>query len=140
MSSKPSGDQGENEIVKNVRCPNCGKKLMRLPRNFSLYDIQCKACFFRAQIKTNRCKPKKEIFGAGWEIINKVLKSGYFIPPLIANFKWVEKGKTKKEIRFYPFITRSNLKKYPLSRRPNEYRFNYVGMDKLPHFILTPRG
>jgi len=57
-----------------VPCPNCAKKLMSLPKNFPLYDIQCTGCSFRAQVKTNNSKPKNEIFGAGWDIMSKVLK------------------------------------------------------------------
>jgi len=116
MGSKHSGDQGEKEIIKKVRCPNCGKKLMLLPPNYPLYDIQCKSCYFRAQIKTNESKPKNIVRGAGWEIVNKVLKSGFITPPLILNFKWEEAGKQKQEIRFYPFVPRKNLKHYKLGK------------------------
>lgn len=97
-NNKPVGDKGELEVVDLVACPNCGKKLMVLPPNYPLYDIQCTGCSFRAQIKTNQSKPKREIFGAGWEIMDKVLKSGYQIPPLITNDKW-EGG---HEIRLSP--------------------------------------
>lgn len=107
--------------------------------DYPLYDIQCTGCSFRAQVKTNRSKPKKEIFGAGWQIMEKVLKSGYITPPLITNFKWKEKGRSRQEIRFYPFVPKRNLKKYQLpahARRANYWMFNYVGLDKLPYFIL----
>ena len=73
MSNKKTGDKGEKEIVKLVKCPNCRKELMLLPTNYPLYDIQCTACQFRAQIKTNNWKPKSEVFGAGWDIMEKVL-------------------------------------------------------------------
>ncbi|MDD4625024.1 MAG: DpnI domain-containing protein [Candidatus Paceibacterota bacterium] len=63
-NNKISGDIGEQEVIKLIVCPNCGKKLMGLPSNYPLYDIQCTACAFRAQIKTNNKKPAKEIFGA----------------------------------------------------------------------------
>lgn len=135
MSNKQLGDLGEQDVVDLVPCPNCGKKLMTLPPNYPLYDVQCTGCSFRAQIKTNLCKPKKEIFGAGWDIIEKVLKAGFQIPPLIANFKW-DSG---HEIRFYPFIPKTNLKRRQLSsnaRRANYKMFNYVGLDKLPYFVL----
>ena len=39
---KKTGKEGELEIVKNVACPNCQKKLMRLPTNYPLFDVQCK--------------------------------------------------------------------------------------------------
>jgi DNA-directed RNA polymerase subunit RPC12/RpoP len=138
-SNKHWGDQGEKEVVELVQCPNCGKDLMLLPPNYPLYDVQCTGCSFRAQVKTNRSKPKSEIFGAGWQIIEKVLKSGFLTPALIANFKWKDKDIQHQEIRFYPFVTKKNLKKYQLpstAKRANYWMFNYVGLDKLPYFTI----
>jgi hypothetical protein len=112
---------------------------MVLPPNYPLFDVQCSGCSFRAQIKTNRSKPKKEIFGAGWDVIDKVLKSGFSMPPLIANYKWEDKTGEHQEILFYPFIPRKNLKHRTLSptaRRANYKMFNYIGLDKLPYLIL----
>lgn len=140
--NKLAGDQGEQEVVKLIPCPNCSKALMLLPKNYPLHDVQCTGCSFRAQVKTNKSKPKKEIFGAGWEIMEKVLKSGYIIPPMIANFKWEDKTGKHQEIRFYPFVPKKNLKKYklpPTARRANYWMFNYIGLDKLPYFILLKK-
>ena len=137
--NKQFGDEGEREVVELVPCPNCGKELMLLPPSFPMCDVQCSACNFRAQIKTNRSKPKSEIFGAGWDITEKVLKSGYLMPPLIANFKWSDKTGDHQEIRFYPFIPKKNLKKRQLSetaRRANYKMFNYIGLDTLPYSTL----
>jgi DNA-directed RNA polymerase subunit RPC12/RpoP len=137
--NKLSGDTGEQEIVDNIPCPNCSKSLMLLPTGYPLYDIQCTACSFRAQVKTNASKPKPVIFGAGWEIMNKVLKSGFLVPPLIVNFKWVEKEVDRQEIRFYPFVPKKNLKKYQLSetaRRANYWMFRYEGLNDLPYFVM----
>jgi len=136
-NNKQCGDEGEKDVVKKVACPNCKKELMILPPNYPLYDVQCTGCSFRAQIKTINSKPKKLFFGAGWDIMEKVLKSGYMVPPLFANFKWEEKGEKKQEIRFYPFVPKKNLQKYKLSetaRRANYWMFRYIGMDKLPYF------
>lgn len=138
-NNKIAGDFGEQEVVDLVPCPNCLKKLMLLPKNFPLVDVQCTGCNFRAQVKTNLSRPKKEIFGAGWDIMDKVTKSGFIIPPLITNYKWIENGKERQEIRFYPFIPKVNLKKRKLSetaRRANYWMFNYIGLDTLPHFEL----
>lgn len=138
-SNKHWGDQGEKEVVELVKCVNCGKSLMLLPPNYPLYDIQCIGCSFRAQVKTNRSKPKAEIFGAGWQIIEKVLKSGYMMPPLIVNFKWKEEEQKRQEISFYPFVPRENLKKYqlpPTAKRANYWMFNYTDLDSLPYFML----
>jgi len=73
--SKEVGDVGEREVVELIPCPNCGKRLMPLPKNYPLYDVQCTGCLFRAQVKTNNSKPRLAIFGAGWDIISKVMKS-----------------------------------------------------------------
>ncbi len=134
-SNKLSGDEGEKQVCELIPCPNCSKKLMTLPQNYPMYDVQCTGCSFRAQIKTNHSKPKSEIFGAGWDIMEKVLKSGFQVPPLIANFIW----KDHQEIRLYPFIPKANLKHRKLSptaRRANYKMFNYIGLDKLPFFVL----
>ncbi len=141
-TNKKSGDQGEREIVELVPCPNCGKQLMLLPPNYPLYDVQCTGCNFRAQIKTNNHAPSSVIFGAGWDIMEKVLKSGFITPPIFVNFKWIVKGQKKQEIRFYPFVPKSNLRKYQLSptaRRANYRMFNYIGLDKLPYFVVYKR-
>jgi len=61
------------------------------------------------------------------------------MPPLIANFKWQEKGVERQEIRFYPFVPRKNLKKRQLSktaRRANYKMFNYIGLDTLSFMTL----
>ena len=61
------------------------------------------------------------------------------IPPLFTNFKWEEKGVSKQEIRFYPFVPKVNLRKYQLSstaRRANYRMFHYNNMDKLPFFTV----
>lgn len=139
MSNKTNGDIGEKEVVELVPCPNCGKGLMLLPPNYPLFDLQCTGCSFRAQVKTNKSKPKKEIFGAGWQIMEKVLKSGFITPPLILNFKWEEKGSSRQEIRFYPFVPKKNLRKYQLpetARRANYWMFNYIGLDELPFLVV----
>lgn len=142
MKNKIRGTEGEKEVIQLVLCPNCNKDLMLLPENYPLYDVQCTACSFRAQIKSVGSKPKNVILGAGWEIMDKVLKSGFITPPLIVNFKWKEKSKQKQEIRFYPFIPKKNLIKYQLSktaRRANYKMFHYSGLAKLPYFCLYQR-
>lgn len=139
MTNKQNGDFGENEVIDLVKCPNCGKKLMILPPSFPLCDVQCVGCNFRAQVKTNLSKPKREIFGATWDVMDKTTKSGYFVPPLIVNFKWVNGDEIKQEIRFYPFIPKINLKKYTTkfkNGRKDLNMFNYVGLDKLPYLML----
>jgi len=71
--------------------------------------------------------------------MEKVLKSGFITPPLIANFKWRDKSGFHQEIRFYPFVPKKNLKKYKLpehARRANYWMFNYVGLDNLPFFVV----
>ena len=69
--------------------------------------------------------------------MNKVLKSGYMVPPTFFNFKW-DNGK-HQEIRFYPFIPKFNLKMYELSEKAKrgKYKmFRYRGLKNLPYFIM----
>jgi len=135
MGRKKSGDKGEVEVTTLIDCPNCGSNLILLPQNNPLFDVQCERCIFRAQVKTSSSRPKDQIFGAGWKIMDKVLKSGYLIPSLIVNFKWVN----GQEIRLYPFLQKSNLEKYRLSpsaKRANYWMFKYVGLSKTPHLVL----
>ena len=57
----------------------------------------------------------------------------------VSNFKWEDKDGSHQRILFYPFIPKSNLKYRKLSetaRRANYKMFNYIGLDKLPHFVL----
>lgn len=134
------GDQGESEVVNNITCPNCSSKLILLPKGFPIYDIQCSRCLFRAQIKTALSKPKSTIFGAGWQILDKVLKAGYLMPPLIVNFKWrAQNGGVNQEIRFYPFIAIGHIQKYRLSekaKRSNYWMFKYIKLDRAPYISL----
>lgn len=134
-----SGESGELEVIALIKCPNCKKLLMQLPKNYPLFDLQCTGCSFRAQVKTNNCKPKDEIFGAGWQIMQKVLKSGFMAPPLIANFRWQEGGTLRQRILFFPFIPKTHLKSRKLSptaRRANYEMFNYIGLLSLPFMVL----
>lgn len=103
MNNKICGDDGEKDIIEKILCPNCKKKLMLLPANYPLVDVQCTNCIFRAQVKTLNSKPKATIFGAGWDIMRKILKSGYMIPPMFVNFKWDD----SQEIRFLPIYPES---------------------------------
>lgn len=134
-----AGQQGEVDVCELVPCPNCSSKLMLLPPGFPLVDIQCTRCQFRAQVKTANNKPRGTVFGAGWDIYEKVFKAGFLSPPLFVNFKWTEGGKKQEEIRLFPFVPKKNVVKYQLSstaRRANYRMFRYVGLDKLPHFVV----
>ncbi len=135
-----TGDSGEKEIAKHAPCPNCGKRLTELPRNYPLYDVQCEGCSFRAQVKTSSSASKSIVRGAGWDIIHKVLKAGFMSPPLIVNFKPTGGD---AEILFFPFVPRSCLIQYRLSkhhRQANYAMFDYRGLDSLPHFRLAKQG
>jgi hypothetical protein len=137
MSTKKStGNDGEEQVVKLIPCPNCGKPLMRLPKDYPLYDLQCTGCLFRVQVKTNNSKPKKEVLGAGYNVLEKVLKVGIVMPPLILNFVWTEANVEKQKILFYPFIPKSHIKVRELKARPGYRMYNYINLDKLPYFVL----
>ena len=129
-----SGDKGEKEVIKKVPCPNCKKELMSLPSNYPLVDVQCTACYFRAQVKTRRAKPENIIQGAGWDILNKTLKAGYMIPPIFVNFQW----ENSQEIRFYPFIPKANIRhsKRTIKKTRIYEMFNYINMNSLKHFVV----
>ena len=132
---KKLGKYGEIEVIELVNCPNCGKELMLLPEDYPLYDIQCKACLFRAQIKTKNSKPSNTVPGSTWNVMEKVLKAGFLTPPLIVNFKWGNKQK----IIFYPFVPKTNLKKRQvIVKAPHRklHMFNYVNLNELPSIIL----
>lgn len=139
INNKITGDKGELDVIKRVACPNCNRKLMLLPNSYPLYDVQCRGCFFRAQVKsTNGSKPHDVIRGAGWDIIHKVLKAGALVPPLIVNFRWEEKGKSKQEIRFYPFIKKDHLMNYiaDIKSRQRKYKmFNY-NLKGMKYYVL----
>lgn len=137
--NKQFGDEGEKEVVTLVPCPNCDKDLMVLPPNYPLFDVQCSGCSFRAQVKSLSSRPKASILGAGWDIMDKVLKSGFLTPPLIANYKWEEDGSQKQEVRFYAFVPKTNLQKYrlsPTAKRANYWMFRYIGLDRLSYSVL----
>jgi hypothetical protein len=139
-SNQKTGDSGERKITKKAPCPNCNKKLKELSKNNPLYDVQCEACCFRAQVKTSISHLKSTVRGAGWDIIHKVLKAGNIAPPLIVSFNWKEGNRTKSEILFFPFVTKNHMKNYPLGKghRQEGYRmFDYVELTKLPHFRLN---
>lgn len=135
------GRAGEADIVRLIRCPNCGCRLMPLPRSYPLYDVQCTGCLFRAQVKTNNCKPKSRIFGSGWDILSKNRRAGHLVPPLIVNFKWVEGGRKRRRVMFFPFLSTSNLQPRVRSKRgqrPQYKEFNYVGLldETTPRVVL----
>ena len=113
---KDNGEIGEKDVCELVKCPNCNKKLIQLPRNYPLFDVQCESCYFRAQIKTSSKKPVDTIPGSSYNIMLIARKIGLILPPLIVNYKWKdEKKKQRHEIRFYPFVSIRNM--YPSIRR-----------------------
>jgi len=79
--NQKAGTEGEEEVITHAPCPNCRKSLMLLTKNYPIYDLRYTGCSFWAQVKSNESGPKDEIFGAGWEIMNKVLKSEFMVLP-----------------------------------------------------------
>jgi DNA-directed RNA polymerase subunit RPC12/RpoP len=136
--SQRMGSAGEREVADTVQCPHCGRDLRTAPVNHPLYDIECVHCEFRAQVKTSPRAPGGAIFGAGWDIVEKVLRAGYMLPPLIVNYKWLKSGRKTQQIIFYPLITRKSLKRYRL-KKGNRAMFIYVGLSGLPQMELEPR-
>src|SRR3989344_3765554 len=105
--NKESGDAGEIEVVNLVPCPNCGKPLMSLPKNYPLYDIQCTGCLFRAQVITN----------IKWKDKDGIHHEIRFYP-------------------FIPKINLKMHQLSPNARRANYKMFNYIGIDEIPFFVL----
>lgn len=140
MSRKESGDEGEKEVIALIPCPNCQKPLITLPQSNPLFDVQCSACIFRAQVKTCSANPytSSVVLGAGWAIMEKVIKSGYFIPPVIINYKWQEKHNLRHEIRFYPFVLKQNLnpRKAIIDQGKRVYKMFDYNVLGLPYFTM----
>ena len=143
MKSRESGTAGELAVIEVVPCPNCQSQLMALPAGFPLFDVQCTRCMFRAQVKTARCAPPKDqIFGAGWDVLEKTRKTGQLIPPLLVNFQRQDAaGKTRQEVYFFQFLTNENIRRRQRSqdgKRPGYREFNYVGLLNAPQMRLFP--
>ncbi len=130
-----TGSEGEKEVIEKVKCPNCKGALMLFPTSQPLFDVFCKHCSFKAQVKTSTSKPNGKILGATADVMNYYMKAGQVIPPLIVNYKW----SGGQEIRFYPFIPRENLKFRrlpPAAIRANLKMFDYINLNSLPYLVL----
>lgn len=70
--------------------------------------------------------------------MEKVVKAGFLVPPLIVNHKWTEGDVAKQEIRFYPFVMRRNLIKRVANIHGGKRIYNMFDYDLsgLPHFVL----
>jgi hypothetical protein len=139
--NRARGAAGEKFICANVPCPNCGRPLQLLPPGYPLYDVQCSGCVFRAQVKTNVSRHRDQVFGAGYSVLEHYIKSGQLIPPLLMYFRWKEGRRWRKQVHFFPFLTRRNIR--PRTRsdsgsHPGYREFNYVGLadDNLPQALL----
>ncbi len=142
MGNKDVGDWGERYVRDRVACPNCGKGLQLLPTGYPLADVQCTACAFRAQVKTARSRPKGTVHGAGWDVVDKVTKSGHLLPSLLVVWAWPKEKPTNVRVDFFPFISRQALEPYQLSptaKRANYRMFRYR-LDGLPKATLIEAG
>ena len=140
-TNRDRGTGGEVDVVEKLDCPNCGKALELLPSGFPLFDVQCTGCVFRAQIKTNRCRPKIQVYGAGHQVLSHFQRTGQLIPPLIVSFSWSAGRRRLQEMWFYPFLTNDNIKKRTRGvkgSRPGYKEFNYVGLldEHTPRVLL----
>jgi hypothetical protein len=76
-------------------------------------------------------------------VLDKTLKSGHLIPPLLLNFQWVDAttSKDRQEVYFFPFLTKNNVRRRQRSmsgQRPGYKEFNYVGLVNAPQMRLFP--
>lgn len=72
------------------------------------------------------------------------MRSGQLIPPLIVNFSWIERGKPRQQILFYPFLTRDHLRKRVRgthSSHAGYHEFNYIRLSdpRTPRVVLYAR-
>lgn len=138
-TNQQTGQEGVDFVIRHVDCPNCGNIVTPLPKNYPLLNLQCTYCSFRAHVKTSTIPPREVLQGAGWNILNGILKCGYLVPPLIVNYCWSQDGVEKREVRFYPFIPKKHIKVHALSsgqRQAGYKMFDYVGLDKLPYLKM----
>jgi len=52
MNHKETGEDGELEVIKLVPCPNCKKKLMKLPKNTPY--MMCSVLAVHLELKSKR--------------------------------------------------------------------------------------
>lgn len=143
ITNQQRGDAGERDVIRKVRCPNCGSKLQQLPPSFPIFDVQCTRCVFRAQVKSSNSAPRDEVFGSGHSVLSHYLKAGQIMPPLIVNFRGDKNGRTRQSIMLFPFLTHRNIRRRVRGKRSvrEGYKeFNFVGLkhESTPKVVLFP--
>jgi hypothetical protein len=76
-------------------------------------------------------------------VLEKTLKTGQLIPPLLLNFQWTDgaTSELRHEVYFFPFLTKDNVRRRQRSasgQRPGYKEFNYVGLLNVPQMRLFP--
>lgn len=135
------GEEAERFIAEHVPCPSCGSALRQLPPGYPLFDIQCSACLFRAQVKRVQEKPRSRLRGGSWSVVSTYLRTGQLLPPMFVCFEWPRSQHEPGSVYFFPLVPAKNVAKRVLSdqhktdagRAMAEYR----DMLSLPYQIVA---
>lgn len=140
-ASAALGEEAERFVVEHVRCPSCGSPLRQLPSGYPLFDLQCSACLFRAQVKRVQEKPRSRLRGGSWSVVSTYLRTGQLLPPMFVCFDWPRAQAEPGAVYFFPLVPAKNVVKRVLSpqhktdagRAMAEYR----DMLSLPYQIVA---
>lgn len=105
ISNTESGARAEAFVVEHVRCPYCGKALVRLPPASPVYDVACQRCEFRAQVKSVETPPRARIRGASARPLAGLRLAGKLSPPVIVIWGWNGVKRTAHSVALFPLIS-----------------------------------
>lgn len=135
------GDEAESFVAERVPCPSCGSPLRQLPPGYPLFDLQCSACLFRAQVKRVQEKPRSRLRGGSWNVVNTYLRTGQLLPPMFVCFGWPRSRSEPESVYFFPLVPARNVAKRVLSERhktdAGRAMAEYRDMLSLPHQIIV---
>lgn len=109
------GEEAESFVVEHVRCPSCGSALRQLPPGYPLFDVQCSACLFRAQVKRVQEKPRSRLRGGSWSVVSTYLRTGQLLPPMFVCFDWPRSKPEPGAVFFFPLVPAKNVVKRVLT-------------------------
>ena len=105
-----------------------------------MFDLQCTACLFRAQVKRVQEKPRSRLRGGSWNVVSLYLRTGQLLPPMFVCFGWPRLQPAPAAIYFFPLVPAKNVVKRVLSERhktdAGRSMAEYRDMLSLPHQIV----
>lgn len=135
------GEEAERFVVEHVVCPSCGSPLRQLPPGYPLFDVQCAACLFRAQVKRVQEQPRSRLRGGSWSVGNTYLRTGQLLPPMYVCFGWPRSQPEPTAVYFFPLVPARNVAKRVLSPRhktdAGRAMAEYRDMLSLPHQVVV---